>query len=197
MGAILLWYNHLVITKNLLDTTVIEALRADKLVVAPTDTIYGLLARADSPRAVDELYRVRQRDRTKSCIILLSSADNIPELTTKQRYIYDQLSCERPTTIAARVSPDFMPHLVRTDATLAFRAVPPDTALSELIRLVGPLLAPSANPGEQLPAATINEAIAYFGDEVAVYVDGGEIKGVMPSRIITCTDGDEVITLRQ
>lgn len=192
-----MWYNHLVITKNLLDTVVIEALRADKLVVAPTDTIYGLLARADSPRAVDELYRVRQRDRTKSCIILLSSADNIPELTTKQRYIYDQLRHERPTTIAARVSPDFMPHLVRTDATLAFRAVPPDTALSELIQLVGPLLAPSANPAGQPPAATINEAIAYFGDEVAVYVDGGKIKGIMPSRIITFTDGDEVITLRQ
>lgn len=192
-----MWYNHLVITKNLLDTTVIEALRADKLVVAPTDTIYGLLARADSPRAVDELYRVRQRDRTKSCIILLSSADNIPELTTKQRYIYDQLRHERPTTIAARVSPDFMPHLVRTDATLAFRAVPPDTALSELIQLVGPLLAPSANLAGQPPATTVNEATAYFGDQVAVYVDSGEVTGGIPSRIITCTDGDEVITLRQ
>ncbi len=197
MGAILLWYNHLVITKNLLDTAVIEALRADKLVVAPTDTIYGLLARADSPRAVDELYRVRQRDRTKSCIILLSSANDIPGLTTKQRYIYDQLYCERPTTIAARVSPDFMPHLVRTDATLAFRAVPPDTALSELIQLVGPLLAPSANLAGQPPATTVNEATAYFGDQVAVYVDSGEVTGGIPSRIITCTDGDEVITLRQ
>ena len=192
-----MWYNHSVITKNLLDTAVIEALRADKLVVAPTDTIYGLLARADSPRAVDELYRVRQRDRTKSCIILLGSANDIPGLTTKQRHIYDQLSCERPTTIAARVSPDVMPHLVRTDATLAFRVVPSGTALSELIQCVGPLLAPSANPAGQPPAATINEAIAYFGDQVAVYVDSGEIKGVMPSRIIKFTDEGQLVALRQ
>lgn len=190
-------YNHLMITNNLLDTTVIEALRADKLVVAPTDTIYGLLAQADSPKAVDELYSVRQRDRTKSCIILLSSTNDIPELTAKQRRMYDQLYRERPTTIAARVSPDVMSHLVRTDATLAFRVVPPETGLSELIRRVGPLLAPSANLAGQPPATTINEAIAYFGNEVAIYVDGGEIRGVMPSRIITCTDGDEVITLRQ
>lgn len=197
MGAILLWYNHLVITKNLLDTAVIEALRADKLVVAPTDTIYGLLARADSPRVVDELYRVRQRDRTKSCIILLSSADNIPELTADQRRIYDQLYCERPTTIIVRASPDVMPHLVRTDATLAFRAVPPETALSELIQLVGPLLAPSANLAGQPPATTINEAIAYFGDQVAVYVDGGEVAEAVPSRIIKFTDDGQVITLRQ
>ncbi len=185
------------ITNNLLDTTVIEALRANKLVVAPTDTIYGLLARADSPRAVDELYRVRRRDRTKSCIILLSSANDIPSLTADQRRIYDQLYCERPTTIVARVSPDVMPHLVRTDATLAFRVVPPETALSELIQLVGPLLAPSANLAGQPPATTINEAITYFGDKVAVYVDGGEIKGAMPSRIIRCTDDGQVITLRQ
>ncbi len=185
------------ITKRLLDPAVIEALRADKLVVAPTDTIYGLLARADSPRAVDELYRVRQRDRTKSCIILLSSADNIPELTTKQRYIYDQLRHERPTTITARVSPDVMPHLVRTDATLAFRAVPPETELSELIRRVGPLLAPSANLAGQPPATTVNEAIAYFGDQVAVYVNDGEIKGAMPSRIITFTDEGQLVALRQ
>ena len=197
MGAILLWYNHLVITKSLLDPAVIEALRADKLVVAPTDTIYGLLAQADSPRAVDELYRVRQRDRTKSCIILLSSADNIPELTTEQRRIYDRLYCKRPTTVAAKVSPDVMPHLVRTDGTLAFRVVPPETALSELIRLVGPLLAPSANLAGQPPATTVNEATAYFGDQVTVYVDSGEIKGVMPSRIIKFTDDGQVITLRQ
>lgn len=192
-----MWYNHLMITKRLLDAAVIEALRADKLVVAPTDTIYGLLARADSPRAVNELYRVRQRDRTKSCIILLSSADNIPELATKQRYIYDQLYCERPTTIAARVSPDVMPHLVRTNATLAFRVVPPETGLSELIRRVGPLLAPSANLAGQPPATTVNEAIAYFGDQVAVYVNGGEIKGAMPSRIITFTDEGQLVALRQ
>ena len=185
------------ITKNLLDTTVIEALRADKLVVAPTDTIYGLLARADSPRVVDELYRVHQRDRTKSCIILLSSADNIPELTADQRRIYDQLYCERPTTIIVRASPDVMLHLVRTDATLAFRAVPPETALSELIQLVGPLLAPSANLAGQPPATTINEAIAYFGDQVAVYVDGGEVAEAVPSRIIKFTDDGQVITLRQ
>ena len=185
------------ITNNLLDTTVIEALRADKLVVAPTDTIYGLLTRADSPRAVDELYRVRRRDRTKSCIILLGSTNDIPGLTTEQRRIYNQLYCERPTTIAARVSPDVMPHLVRTDATLAFRAVPPETALSELIQLVGPLLAPSANPAGQPPATTVNEATAYFGDQVAVYVDGGEIKGVMPSRIIKFTDEGQLVALRQ
>ena len=190
-------YNHLMITKNLLDATIIEALRADKLVVAPTDTIYGLLAQADSPKAVDELYRVRQRDRTKSCIILLSSTNDIPELTAKQRRMYDQLYRERPTTIVVRVSPDVMPHLVRTDATLAFRVVPSGTVLSELIRLVGPLLAPSANLAGQPPATTINEAIAYFSDEVAVYVDGGEVAEAAPSRIIKFTNDGQVITLRQ
>lgn len=197
MGVILLWYNHLVITKNLLDTTVIEALRADKLVVTPTDTIYGLLARADGPRAVDELYRVRQRDRTKSCIVLLGSVNDIPELTADQRRTYQQLYRERPTTIVARVSPDVMPHLARTNATLAFRVVPSGTALSELIRLVGPLLAPSANLAGQPPAATINEAIAYFGDQVAVYVDGGEVAEAVPSRIIKFTDDGQLVALRQ
>lgn len=192
-----MWYNHLMITKNLLDATVIEALRADKLVVAPTDTIYGLLARADSPRAVDELYRVRRRDRTKSCIILLGSTNDIPELTAEQRRIYQQLYRERPTTIVVRVSPDVMPHLVRTDATLAFRVVPSGTALSELIQCVGPLLAPSANLAGQPPATTINEAIAYFGNQVAIYVDGGEIKGAMPSRIIKFTDEGQLVALRQ
>ena len=192
-----MWYNHLMITKNLLDTTVIEALRADKLVVAPTDTIYGLLTRADSPRAVDELYRVRRRNRTKSCIILLGSTNDIPEITADQRHIYNQLCRERPTTIVVRVSPDVMPHLVRTDATLAFRVVPLGTVLSELIQCVGPLLAPSANLAGQPPATTINEAIAYFGDQVAVYVDSGEVAEAAPSRIIKFTDDGQLVALRQ
>ena len=90
-----------------------------------------------------------------------------------------------------------MPHLVRTDATLAFRVVPLGTVLSELIQCVGPLLAPSANLAGQPPATTINEAIAYFGDQVAVYVDSGEVAEAAPSRIIKFTDDGQLVALRQ
>ena len=48
----------------------------------------------------------------------------------------------------------------------------------------GPLITSSANQPGESPATTIQEAINYFGDSVDFYVDGGEIKDVLPSTII-------------
>lgn len=190
-----------IITHSCDDPRIVAALKAGQLVVAPTDTIYGILASAADPLAVDRLYCARQRNRAKSCIILLDEVAAIPHLSSQQRRQYRQLMRQRPTTIAVPVDTQLLPHLVRTPektmSTLAFRVVPPSSPLAAIIRRVGPLLAPSANREGQPPATTIDEAISYFGDRVAVYIDGGPIAQAQPSRIISYTDDGELHLIRQ
>ena len=54
------------------------ALSQGNLVVMRTDTIYGILALASSPKAVEKLYSAKQRDINKPCILLVADALDIP-----------------------------------------------------------------------------------------------------------------------
>ncbi len=175
------------ITKDPLDPQIAAALNAGRLIVMRTDTIYGILARANSPEAVERLYTKRPRHPEKSCIILVNSVEIIPGLRPNEKTNYQQLSETRPTTIVVPAPDNYLPHLIRTKDTLAFRVV--SGKLGKLIKQTGPLLAPSANPEGLPPATNIYEAINYFGESVDVYVDGGEVTENTPSRIISFQDG--------
>lgn len=176
----------MITTHSLSDPAVIQALSAGNLIVARTDTIYGILALAEHPAAVEKLYRTKQRNPGKSCIILVDSLSNIPNLTSKQRQQYIKLHTIRPTTVITSVAAHYLPHLKRKDDTLGFRVA--KGQLSTLISRTGPLLAPSANPEGLTPARDINEAKAYFGDAVDVYVDDGSVNENTPSRIVRFED---------
>ena len=185
----------MITVKTLTDPRVADILLGGGLAVIKTDTIYGILARADSPEAMRRLYTVKHRNSLKSCIILTTPAQAIPGLNDQQLADYLRLNQERPTSVVAP-SAQIFPHLPHQQGTLAFRAVPEDSGLAELIHQVGPLLAPSANPEGLPPATTIREAMDYFGDTVDIYVDGGTAIATKPSRIIRF-DGDDIVTIRE
>ena len=73
------------IVNNIADPRVISAINNDGVIVGMTDTIYGILARASSSTALVNLYSIRSRPDTKSSIILVSSIDDIPNLSLEQK----------------------------------------------------------------------------------------------------------------
>ncbi len=168
------------------------ALRRGALVVAPTDTIYGILACALSARAVEAVYRVRRRDAQKPLIILVDSLVALRRfgvvLTRRQMYcVHAAMRAARPTTVIVPLAPSVASrwhYLHRGTGALAFRIVRRGM-IAALVRCTGPLVAPSANRQGMAPAETIADAQRAFGTSVAVYVDGGRCKGA-PSRIVRC-----------
>ena len=184
------------IVKNILDDSVISVLKNEQLIIAKTDTIYGILAVANSKKAVETLYEIKKRPLNKPVIILVADIDEIPNLTPSIKYEYQEISKNRPTTIITKVSPDFLPHLPRNGETLAFRVVP-ESPLAELIRIVGLLVAPSANLSGEEPAKNITEAINYFHELVPIYVDSGEVSDAQPSQIARINEGGEIEFLRR
>ena len=184
------------IVKNILDDSVISVLKNEQLIIAKTDTIYGILAVANSKKAVETLYEVKKRPLNKPVIILVADIDEIPNLTPSIKYEYQEVSKNRPTTIVTKVGPNFLQHLPRNGGTLAFRVVP-ESPLAELIRTVGLLVAPSANPSGEEPAKNITEAINYFHELVPIYVDSGEVADAQPSQIVRINEGGEIEFLRR
>ena len=53
-----------------------------------------------------------------------------------------------------------------------------------------------ARRGVDTPAENIEQAVSYFGDTVAVYVDSGPITNSLPSKIIAINDDDEIEIIR-
>ena len=184
------------IVKNILDNSVISALQNEQLIIAKTDTIYGILAAANSKKAVEKLYEVKRRPLNNPVIILVANIDDIPNLTPSTKCKYQEISKNRPSTIITKVSPDFLPHLPRNGETLAFRAVS-ESPLAELIRTVGLLVAPSANQSGEEPAKNVTEAINYFHELVPIYVDSGKVTNTQPSQIIRINEGGEIEFLRR
>ena len=67
----------MIITQSLSDPRVKNALLEGEIIVAKTDTIYGILTRAEDEKAVKGLYNIRHRSPEKSCIILVANL-NLP-----------------------------------------------------------------------------------------------------------------------
>ncbi|HET7060299.1 MAG TPA: L-threonylcarbamoyladenylate synthase [Candidatus Saccharimonadales bacterium] len=163
--------------------------------VIPTDTVYGLAARAADPAAVERLYALKRRD-AKPGTLIAADLDQLEKLGLKHRYLkaVEQFWPGAISVIIPCADPALR-YLHRGKMSLAVR-IPADTELQKLLRVTGPLLTSSANhPGEP-PAETIVQARKYFGNEVNFYVDGGDLSACQPSTIIRIVD-DAIEIIRQ
>lgn len=170
-----------------------SALRSGGIAVVRTDTIYGIIACADNERAVEKVYKAKQRDLTKQCIVLLADSADVPLYAD----IIDHYSAHSdiPTSVIVPASGE-PAWLLRGGTSMAYRVVR-DEFLSRVVAAVGPVIAPSANPESLPPARTIEQARAYFGDIVDAYIDGGEVSEVThASRIIQVDSDGSVAQIR-
>lgn len=167
-----------------------EYIKNDKIGVIPTDTIYGVVASAFSKKAVERIYKFRQRDPKKSMIILIGSLADLKlfriELDTKTKNILEKIWPGKVSVILSCRDKKFR-YLHRGTNTLAFR-FPQKASLAKLLSKNGPLVAPSANPQGKKPAETIREAKKYFGDRVDFYIDNGKITSP-PSTLVEIKNG--------
>jgi L-threonylcarbamoyladenylate synthase len=182
------------IVRSVADESVARALLAGGVVVMRSDTLYGIFARADDEKAVEKIYKLKDRNQQKSPIVLISSTtqlyDEPPENT---RRLCEQNWPGPVSIIVPSVSSPWWIH--RGNESVAYR-LPDHEQLRALIEITGPLAAPSANPEGQEPAHTIEQAIDYFGDAVDVYVDGGEVGDAQPSQLLRVDQRGNVERLR-
>lgn len=173
---------------------VASVLNTGGIVILRTDTLYGVIARADDEQAVRRVYELKGRDETKSPIILIADVtdtyDEIPQAATAT---VNELW---PGKVSIILSSDRAPSWIqRGNKSVAYR-LPDSSHLRSLISQTGPLIAPSANPQGEHPAMTIEEAIDYFGESIDLYVDGGIVKDSTPSQIIRITSDAKIERLR-
>ena len=175
-----------------------RAVQRGRLVVLPTDTVYGIGADAFSPSAVQRLLNAKGRGRQMPPPVLVSAKTTLEALAVGvpdwARALVDEL-WPGPLTLVLRQQPSLQWDLGETRGTVAVRMPDHDVAL-ELLSRTGPLAVSSANR-TGLPAATrADDAEAMLGELVRVVLDAGPTPGPVPSTIVDCT-GEQGRVLRQ
>ncbi|MBK8904961.1 MAG: threonylcarbamoyl-AMP synthase [Anaerolineaceae bacterium] len=172
--------------------------RAGRLIVIPTDTLYGLAGDAFNPDAIRAIYAAKQRENTKAIPILLADSTDLPRVArfvpaVAQTFINQYWP--GPLTILLPKHRDLPPEISHNDA-IAVR-IPDNAVARDIIRAAGGALAvTSANLSGQTPAETAAAAVEQLAGWVTAVVDDGPSPHGLASTVLDCT-GHELKILRE
>lgn len=163
--------------------------------VIPTDTVYGVVARAGDKDAVARLYELKKREN-KPGTLIAANLEQLEDLGLKHRYLKAvEGFWPGAVSVVIPASDPKLSYLHQGKMSLAVR-IPKDKELQKLLNETGPLLTSSANPPGNEPATNIEQAQEYFSNKVDFYVDGGDLSNRQPSTVIRIID-DAIEVLRE
>ncbi|HEY6868185.1 MAG TPA: L-threonylcarbamoyladenylate synthase [Novosphingobium sp.] len=158
------------------------------LVAVPTETVYGLAARADSAAAVGGIYRAKGRPDFNPLIVHvpdLAAAERIAQVDARARALAARF-WPGPLTLVLPLRADaaIAPAVTAGLPTIALRC-PAHPVMRAVLETCGvPLAAPSANRSGRVSPTTAAHVAADLGERIALVLDGGACTAGIESTII-------------
>jgi len=169
-------------------------IRSEKLVVFPTETVYGLGANAFSDSAVTRVFEAKGRPQDNPLIVHLSDAEQIQEVADFSensvsdvvKRLLDAFS-PGPLTLVLPKSPKISNRVSAGLPSVAIR-IPSHPVAQEFLRLCGvPVAAPSANLSGRPSPTRFNMAWHDLEGRVDAIIDGGECSVGLESTVVRVT----------
>jgi len=165
------------------------AVQQGRLVVLPTDTVYGIGADAFDRAAVKALLAAKGRGREMPPPVLVSAAGTLDAIATGvpgyARALVDAF-WPGPLTLVCSQQTSLQWDLGDTRGTVAVR-MPDHPIALELLERTGPMAVSSANLTGRPAATDADQAEEMLGDAVDVIVDAGDSPGGEASTIVDVT----------
>lgn len=170
-----------------------KAIKEGKVVVLPTDTVYGLIVDARSKKAIDKLFKIKNRRKTEPVPIFVQNieeAKKIAEINEKQE-IFLKKSWPGKTTARLLRSDLNSQKVYGVDKkTIALR-IPKHELIKKVLELTkAPLSGTSANISGRPSAISLEELMDQFGgtkNQPDLIVDAGKLKSRKASKIVDLT----------
>lgn len=166
------------------------------LVVAPTETRYGLLARADDDMSLNKMFAVKKRPRLMPAAIFCQSIDHCWELG-QQNDAATALAKKflpGPLTFVLNATKDWN-RFVTPEGRIGIRYSSSPVISGLLQKVSFPLTATSANTSGAGESDSIEQIHATFGSEIGLYLEAGILDG-QASTVVDCTS-NPIQILRQ
>ena len=185
------------------DMAIIEianALRDGKLVVFPTDTVYGIGTNAYDGNACQKIYDVKGRPMYKPLIVLISDIAMLKEIVedispAEQKLI--EAFWPGSLTIKFKKKEGVLPDIISAgDEYLRVRLIG-NGLLHELIQTAGiPIVAPSANLSGSATGIKVQNIVNELGGKVDYILDCGDIETDVVSSIVQVEE-EKVVLIRE
>lgn len=174
-----------------------EILNNGGALVLPTETVYGIFAKALDETAVNHVYQLKKRPRDKAMNLNVADYQTILEFSKEQpSYLKDLFEAflPGPLTIILKANNKVPAWINSGKSTVGFR-LPNHPFTADLIKKTGPLIGPSANISGNESGKEYASIMAAFDHEVAGYEDDQAITG-QDSTIVDLS-GEKAKILRQ
>ena len=165
-------------------------LKKGGVVICPTDTVYGFLTDVTNKKAIEKIYKIKKRPKSKPLPVFvkdLKMAKDLAKIDEKQAKILKKFW---PGKYTFRLKRKPSKKLYGVDKkTIAIR-IPKHKFLNDLLKKINrPLVQTSVNISTQEPLKNIDRIIAAFGKNklLDLIIDGGNVKSAKPSKIIDLT----------
>lgn len=177
-----------------------NALKEGKLVVFPTDTVYGIGTNAYDKDACEKIYEVKGRPKYKPLIVLISDISMLKEIVKDISYIEQKLIdtfWPGPLTIKFKKKDGVLPDVVSAgDKYIRVRLIN-ESLVHKIIKTSGvPIVAPSANLSGSLTGTKIENIVNELGGKVDYILDCGDIESDTVSTIVQVED-EKVLIIRE
>jgi L-threonylcarbamoyladenylate synthase len=165
-------------------------LRSDGIICFPTSGLYGLGAIWDNERAIERIYAIKGRDRSKPILILVPSADEIPALVTEIPDVARQLMQRfwpGRLTLVFRAAAHVSSHLTAGSGKIGLRLPMHPVAKALLQEIGAPLTGTSANLSGDAGCDAIKSLSPAIRRNVDLVLDAGKLMGKAGSTVVDVT----------
>lgn len=151
----------------------IKVLKSGGTFLYPTDTIWGIGCDATNAGAVSKIYKIKEREFSKSLIVLIDSFESLKNYVEfiPENIIEILNSQTKPTTIIYQNAKNLASNAIAEDNSIAIR-IPDDEFCKNLIKEFGkPIISTSANKSGDVAPQNFNEISNKIKTEVNYIVN--------------------------
>jgi L-threonylcarbamoyladenylate synthase len=164
-----------------------DCIRKGKVVIFPTDTVYGFIADASNKKAVNKIFSIKKRQKGKPLPVFINNIKKAKELAAISKNQEEILKKHWPGKTT------FIFKKKNGKKTIALRT-PDYRFLNILLRKMDkPLVQTSVNISGKPVLNKIDDIIEEFGDKVDLIIDTGNFPKRKSSKIIDLTKGKKII----
>lgn len=175
----------------------IQSLHDGFLIVYPTDTLYALGADVFNKKAVEQVYRIKNRPFSMPLPVAVSTVDEIEDvafINDNSRVLAEKF-LPGPLTLILKKK-KCVPDIVTSKGKNVAVRIPSNDIALRLLSEFGPVTVTSANiHGEKTPGVINDVKMQFKQKDIAFYLDDGRLEG-KPSSIVDVTS-DEIKIIRE
>lgn len=176
-------------------TQAVTVLQKDGVIIYPTDTTYGIGCSIFSKKGLEQIYRIKQRDRRKPFSFICNDLSEVARFARLTNHAFKIMKrcLPGPYTFVLEASREVPELLTTRQKTVGIR-MPDHPICSALVQeLCNPIVTTSANLSGEEPVADPEELNRLFGSQADLVIDAGLLTTDVSSVISLLGDRIEVI----